>query len=106
MQSLQSASQTASNWLGKTGDNISRNLDEARRIEGTIHGTSSGLEETREHTWKATEARIRTLQEKRTYNASSLPWSPLSKPFAVPKTSRNSTRMNVHCGTSHNLDLS
>ncbi|KAI1784670.1 hypothetical protein LXA43DRAFT_1101113 [Ganoderma leucocontextum] len=62
VESLRSASATASNWLTETGENISCNLDEARRIEGTIHETSIGLEETRQHT-RATEAHIRILEE-------------------------------------------
>ncbi|PIL29444.1 hypothetical protein GSI_08386 [Ganoderma sinense ZZ0214-1] len=62
VESLRSASATASHWLGETGDNLCRNLDEARNIEDTIRQTSIGLEETRQHT-RVTEDRIRHLEE-------------------------------------------
>ncbi|KAI1784672.1 hypothetical protein LXA43DRAFT_195049 [Ganoderma leucocontextum] len=60
-ESLRSASTTASDWLKETGDNLSHNLNEVRRIEGTIHETSVALKEAEAHT-RATEASIRTLE--------------------------------------------
>ena len=61
LQSMQSAANRAEAWLRNTGDRLSQNLDEARRVDDTARETSSQLREAEQHV-RATEDNIRTSE--------------------------------------------
>ena len=58
---MQSAANRAEAWLRNTGDRLSQNLDEARRVDDTARETSSQLREAEQHV-RATEDNIRTSE--------------------------------------------
>lgn len=68
-QSIRSASERTASWLVDTGDRISRNLDEARRVEDAARNTSSQLREAQaqinstEESIRTSEANVRHAQE-------------------------------------------
>ncbi|PIL29019.1 hypothetical protein GSI_09067 [Ganoderma sinense ZZ0214-1] len=61
VDSIRSASERASSWLADTGDRLSQNLDEARRVEDDVRNTSSLLRDAEENI-RATEENIRTSE--------------------------------------------
>ncbi|KAI1787283.1 hypothetical protein LXA43DRAFT_1098408 [Ganoderma leucocontextum] len=61
VDSIRSASERASSWLADTGDRISRNLDEARRVEAAARDTSCQRRDAEAHI-NSTEESIRTSE--------------------------------------------